>query len=79
MRSPVLDTNAPTRLGDHVRVVPTQGGYQKDKVGQIIGETKTEWRVIFIDSQRPVRFRKSNGRPVEKYDQEFPCYCMQKP
>lgn len=67
------------RIGDHVRLRPTQGSYQTPKIGLIIGETRTEWRVSVDRSPRPIRFRKSNGRPVEKWDQQFPCYCMEIP
>lgn len=71
-----LNTTA-RKIGDNVRIVPTQGSYQKSMVGLIVGETRTEWRVTAGGSRHVFRFRKSNGSPVEKWDQRFPCYFME--
>lgn len=64
------------KIGDDVRLIPTLGSYQEEKVGRLVGQTRTEWRVCVDGNSRPIRFRKSNGSPVEKFDQRFPRYYL---
>lgn len=60
--------------GQKVRLVPTEGVYQKDKQGTVTSLTKTQVGVTADGARTEVRFRIKDGLPVRKIDQEFPCY-----
>lgn len=60
--------------GMAVRLVPTQGAHQKERVGRVVRITATQLVVQPDDAMTEVRFRISDGMPVAKRDQRFPCY-----
>lgn len=60
--------------GQSVRLIPTQGVYQKEKTGIVTKVTKTQVCVVRDDQINEVRYRLSDGLPVNKIDQQFPCY-----
>lgn len=62
------------QLGQKVRLVPTQGAYQKEKQGSITSLTKTQLGVTVDGESGEVRYRIVDGFPVRKIDQQFPCY-----
>jgi len=62
------------QLGLEVRLVPTQGAYQKEKIGTVTSLTKTQVGVTVDGTLSEVRFRIADGFPVRKIDQQFPCY-----
>lgn len=62
--------------GEAVRLVPTQGGYQKERSGSVIRVTPTQVVVRPADGMCDVTFRLADGLPVRKYDQQFPCYAV---
>lgn len=61
-------------VGQTVRLKPTQGALQKDKVGKVTSLTRTQIGVTADGEVAEVRYRTSDGMPVRKIDQEFPCY-----
>ena len=61
-------------LGQSVRLKPTQGALQKDKVGKVTSITPTQVGVTAEGELGEVRYRTSDGMPVRKADQGFPCY-----
>lgn len=61
-------------LGQSVRLKPTQGALQKDKVGKVTSLTPTQVGITAEGELAEVRYRTSDGMPVRKVDQEFPCY-----
>lgn len=60
--------------GQPVRLVPSQGGHQKEREGHVGRVTETQVVVLRVDTEREMRFRLADGRPVAKMDQQFPCY-----
>lgn len=62
------------RIGQQVRLVPTEGAYQKEKQGVVTSLTKTQVGVTADGERYEVRYRVSDGLPVRKIDREFPCY-----
>lgn len=62
------------QLGQNVRLVPTQGAYQKEKQGTVTSLTKTQVGVTEDGELGEVRYRIADGLPVRKIDQQFPCY-----
>lgn len=61
-------------LGQSVRLKPTQGALQKEKVGKVTSLTTTQVGITAEGEPAEVRYRISDGMPVRKIDQEFPCY-----
>lgn len=61
-------------LGQSVRLKPTQGALQKEKVGKVTSLTTTQVGITAEGGLAEVRYRISDGMPVRKIDQEFPCY-----
>lgn len=61
-------------VGQRVRLVPTQGGHQKERHGEVVRLTSTQVMVRPGDASREIAFRLSDGMPVRKLDQQFPCY-----
>lgn len=64
------------QLGQKVRLVPTQGAYQKEKQGTITSITKTQVGVTADGELGEVRYRITDGLPIRKIDQQFPCYAV---
>ena len=62
--------------GDAVRLVPTQGGHQKERAGSVTRVTPTQVAVRPVDGVHDVMYRLTDGLPVRKYDQQFPCYAV---
>lgn len=62
--------------GDVVRLVPTQGCYQKERSGSVIKVTEKRVKVAPSDGGCAVSFNLSDGMPVAKYDRQFPCYVV---
>lgn len=63
-------------VGEAVRLVPTQGCHQKEKSGLVTRVTAKQVAVRSTDSRAEVMYRLSDGLPVRKYDQQFPCYAL---
>lgn len=63
-------------VGQEVIVKPTQGAYQKEKSGVVTKVTPKQVMVKIEDKLWEVRFNIETGRPVNKIDQGFPCYCL---
>lgn len=61
-------------VGQKVRLVPTQGAYQKEKQGTVTSITKTQVGVTADGELGEVRYRIADGLPVRKIDQQFPRY-----
>lgn len=59
-----------------VRLVPSQGAHQKERVGHVVRVTATQVVAKPVDAMREVRFRTSDGMPVNTIDQQFPCYVL---
>jgi hypothetical protein len=57
-----------------VKLVPTQGSYQKTLVAEIIKETKTLYFVISEDFLGTWKFSKEDCFRVGHYKDEFPKY-----
>lgn len=57
-----------------VRLVPSQGGHQKERKGQVVRVTATQVLVRPDGAVSDVRFRIVDGMPINKIDQQFPCY-----
>ena len=68
------DTAMTFQKGQKVRLVPTQGGYQKEKPGTVTSVTKTQVGVTADGERFEIRYRLADGFPVHKIDQQFPCY-----
>lgn len=66
-------------IGQQVRLVPTQGCYQKDKAGTVTSITKTQVGVTTQDRPGEIRYRVADGLPVQKIDRAFPCYKLIEP
>lgn len=64
------------RPGEAVRLVPTQGGHQKERAGTVTRVTPTQVSVRPADGMPDVVCRLSDGLPVRKIDQQFPCYAV---
>lgn len=62
------------QVGQKVRLVPTQGAYQKSKQGTVTSITKTQVGITADEERSEVRYRIVDGLPVRKNDQVFPCY-----
>lgn len=62
------------QLGQKVRLVPTQGAYQKDRQGTVTSITRTQVGVTADGERHEVRYRVEDGYPVRKSDREFPCF-----
>ena len=62
------------QLGQKVRLVPSQGAYQKEKQGTVTSLTKTQFGVTASGELGEVRYRIADGFPVRKIDEQFPCY-----
>lgn len=62
------------KLGQNVRLVPTQGANQNEKHGTITSLTKTQLGVTANGELGEVRYRIADGFPFRKIDQQFPCY-----
>lgn len=60
--------------GDEVTLIPTEGGYQKPKIGVVTRVTDKRIVVRVRDSFREITFQKSTGEPSFKNDTEFPKY-----
>lgn len=65
-------------VGDAVRVVPLEGVYQKERNGKVFRVTPSHALVQIEGGRSPVRFRLSDGMPVNKIDQVFPMYVIRK-
>lgn len=63
-------------VGDTVRLLPTQGGYQKPLSGMVTSVTPKLVGVTRDGARHEVRFRQSDGYPVSRMDREFPCYVV---
>lgn len=59
-----------------VRLIPSQGWYQTERRGRVVRVTATQVLVRPDGAASDVRFRISDGMPVNKIDQQFPCYCV---
>jgi len=57
-----------------VKLVPTQGAYQKNLIAEIIRETKTLYFVISEDFLGTWKFSKEDGFRTGHYKNEFPKY-----
>lgn len=64
------------RPGELVRLVPTQGGHQKERAGTVVRVTPTQVAVRPVDGMYDVMYRLADGLPVRKFDQQFPCYAV---
>lgn len=64
------------QAGQHVRLVPTQGGYQKPRTGTVVRVTAQQVLVQPDDGHAQVRYRAADGMPVNKIDQGFPYYVL---
>lgn len=64
------------KQGEAVRLVPTQGGHQKERAGSVIRVTQTQVAVRPADGMPDVMYRLRDGLPVRKCDQQFPCYAV---
>lgn len=62
-------------VGQIVRLVPTQGVYQKEQQGTVSSITTTQVGVTRAGAHE-VRFRINDGLPVKKSDRVFPCYAV---
>lgn len=62
------------QIGQKVRLVPTQGAYQKERQGTVSSLTRTQVGVQPEGQLGEVRYRIEDGLPVRKIDQGFPCY-----
>lgn len=62
--------------GDPVRLVPTQGGYQKERRGTVVSVSAKQVVVQPEDRIATVRFRLEDGMPIGKMDQMFPLYVV---
>jgi len=61
-------------FGSVVRLVPTEGCYQKEKEAIFLCDTASEYRVRITDEPRVRRFRKSTMLHVSPNDRQFPNY-----
>jgi len=61
-------------FGSVVRLVPTEGCYQKEKEAIFLCDTATEYRVRITDESYVRRFRKSTMLHVSPHDRQFPNY-----
>lgn len=61
-------------LGQSVRLKPTQGALQKDTFGKVTSSIPIQVGITAAGELGEVRYRTSDGMPVRKADQEFPCY-----
>jgi hypothetical protein len=59
-----------------VRLVPSQGAHQKERFGHVVRVTASQVVVKPLDAMREVRFRISDGMPVNTLDKQFPCYVL---
>ena len=64
----------PYRIGQQVQLVPESGAYQPPIVGEVVSVTATQVGVKRPDKMCVIKHRISDGKPVLKYDQQFPCY-----
>jgi hypothetical protein len=64
------------QLGQVVRLVPTQGSYQKEHEGTVTSVTATQIGVTRVGGSYEVRFRSDDGMPIKKSDRGFPCYVV---
>ncbi|WP_043003075.1 hypothetical protein [Comamonas testosteroni] len=62
------------RQGQKVRLVPTQGGHQQERTGEVTRVTAKQVDVRPTDGKGEIRFHSESGMPVRKIDQQFPCY-----
>lgn len=62
------------KVDESVRLVPTQGVYQKPLDGKVLKVTPTRIEVAFEAKPWGIAFKRSNGLPAFKCDQGFPCY-----
>lgn len=57
------------QIGQRVRLVPTQGAYQKERQGTVTSLTRTQVGVQTEGLLGEVRYRLEDGLPVRKIDQ----------
>ena len=61
-------------FGSVVRLVPTEGCYQKEKEAVMLCATASEYRVRVVDESKVRRFRKATMLHVSPSDRQFPNY-----
>lgn len=64
------------QVGQEVRLVPTQGGHQKERQGVVSSVTPTQVGVRREGVAYEVRYRASDGMAVKQLDRAFPCYVL---
>lgn len=64
------------QIGQKVLLVPESGSYQRNITGEIVSITNTQVGVKRPDKLCVIKYRISDGKPVAKYDQQFPCYSI---
>lgn len=63
-------------IGDEITLNPTEGGYQTQKVGEVVHTTPTRVTVRIKGRAGLITFNKATGRGQFKPDREFPNYII---
>lgn len=75
-RSENMEQDTPYHIGQQVLLVPSKGAYQKPMIGEVTSITAKQVGVKHPGRASEIRHRISDGMPVLKYHQQFPCYLV---
>lgn len=62
--------------GQRVVLAPTQGRYQQTRAATVVRVTRAQVVVQPDDTRAEIRFRRSDGMPFNRADQQFPRYAL---
>lgn len=64
-------------VGDSVTLIPTEGGYQKEKTATIEKISPKRMTVLLDGELKRIVFNRTTGKGASKLDREFPNYTLQ--